>query len=745
MPVKQEIKSQLAKLLATEDIVVEHKNVETAQFNVDTRVLILPIWEKASNDVYDMLVGHEVGHALFTPNEDPPKDIPHNFLNVCEDARIEKLMKRKYLGIAKSFYRGYSEMHEEDFFELDGEDIDTFNLADRANLYFKIGSFIDLSFSDAEKEIITLIKNAETFTETIAAAAALYNFCKQEQETQQKAQELQGEAQSGMEEDLVDGQSTDSSLRPSDDDGDSTGDIDSSIPNSDSDAPMESGNSPSDLPSGSSNSDADPLDVKTSTSLEQKLKDLVNTHSSLENEYIEIPKVNLDSVIIDNKKVHAHIEETWDTEYVRCYEKYHSNKEFYETHEYFGISENCFEGSDSAYKEFKKDAQKEVNYLVKEFECKKAASAYARASTSRTGVLDTRNLHTYKFNEDLFKKITVLPDGKNHGLIFILDWSGSMSRVIEDTLKQLYNLIWFCRKVNIPFEVYAFTYEWFRAENVMDYSLDVNERREARKEKGSHCERKENEFHLEKEFNLMNFFTSNVNGKELERQMINIWRIAHAMSSQVRSPYTYPHALHLSGTPLNESLVALHQIIPDFQKKNKVEKVQCIMLTDGEANTLPFNRTVDRHWEDEPFMGTQQASGRCVLRDRKLGKTYNMGYGYFEFTSALLRHMQDKFFNTNFIGIRVLEPRDAKHFIRMHCDGHDMKAYDDWSKTRTFTIKTAGYDAYFGLSATALADDTEFDVDDGATKAQIKRAFVKSLKTKKLNKKVLGEFISLVA
>ena len=73
MPVKQEIKSQLAKLLATEDIVVEHKNVETAQFNTDTRVLILPIWEKASNDVYDMLVGHEVGHALFTPNEDPPK------------------------------------------------------------------------------------------------------------------------------------------------------------------------------------------------------------------------------------------------------------------------------------------------------------------------------------------------------------------------------------------------------------------------------------------------------------------------------------------------------------------------------------------------------------------------------------------------------------------------------------------------------------------------------------------------
>ena len=69
MPVQQEIKSQLAKLLATEDIIVEHKHVQTASFNVDSRVLVLPLWEKASNDVYDMLVGHEVGHALFTPNE----------------------------------------------------------------------------------------------------------------------------------------------------------------------------------------------------------------------------------------------------------------------------------------------------------------------------------------------------------------------------------------------------------------------------------------------------------------------------------------------------------------------------------------------------------------------------------------------------------------------------------------------------------------------------------------------------
>ena len=76
MAVNYEVKSQLAKLLATEDIVVENREVMTAQFDVDKRILTLPMWKRASNVVYDMLVGHEVGHALYTPNVDPPRDIP---------------------------------------------------------------------------------------------------------------------------------------------------------------------------------------------------------------------------------------------------------------------------------------------------------------------------------------------------------------------------------------------------------------------------------------------------------------------------------------------------------------------------------------------------------------------------------------------------------------------------------------------------------------------------------------------
>ena len=116
--VNYEIKSQLAKLLATEDLVVENRNTQTASFDVENRVLTLPMWEKASGTVYDMLVGHEVGHALFTPDDwSWEKRVPRSFVNITEDARIEKLMKRKYPGLTKTFYRAYKDLSEEDFFE----------------------------------------------------------------------------------------------------------------------------------------------------------------------------------------------------------------------------------------------------------------------------------------------------------------------------------------------------------------------------------------------------------------------------------------------------------------------------------------------------------------------------------------------------------------------------------------------------------------------------------------------------
>ena len=176
--VNYEIKSQLAKLLATEDIVVENRDITTAQFDIEKRVLTLPLWEKASNIVYDMLVGHEVGHALYTPDI-WDFEVPRQFVNVTEDARIEKLMKRKYPGISKSFYGGYEELADEDFFEIDDQDVNKMNLADRINLYFKIGNFIDIKFNEEEKDILDVVAAAETFSDAVLAAEMIYSYCKQ--------------------------------------------------------------------------------------------------------------------------------------------------------------------------------------------------------------------------------------------------------------------------------------------------------------------------------------------------------------------------------------------------------------------------------------------------------------------------------------------------------------------------------------------------------------------------------------
>ena len=698
MAVQQEIKSQLAKLLATEDLIVEHKNCETASFNVHTRLLTLPMWDKASNTVYDLLVGHEVGHALFTPDEDPPAHVPFQFVNVVEDARIEKMMKRKYPGLAKTFFKGYQELNEEDFFSISDGDVADFNLADRANLYFKVGNFVDISFTEEEVTIIRMIEGCETFEDVVRVAEILHNYCKKKKEdkpevpmpSQSDEGQVSPDSESEQQIEDTDEQGTETpEQQPINDD--SSSDIDDIA--------------------------IDDIEVRTADALSDNIKDLIRD-ALYENNYVEIPNLDFKSVVVNNTDIHEYCN--------KHYDRYH---EFPET----------FDEPDKMFVEFKRSAQKEVNYLVKEFECRKSAAAYSRSSVARTGVLDCSRLHTYKYNEDLFKKVTVLPEGKNHGLIFVLDWSGSMSSVMTDTCKQLFNLIWFCKKVSIPFEVYAFSNEW----NHNHYDENGNS---IVPPITSHYVKKENLLSVDDRFSMLNILTSKISGKELEKQMKNIWRLAYAFGRSYQVRYSWPERLSLSGTPLNESLVALHTILPKFQKENKLQKVQCIVLTDGEANQLSYHTEI-KTGRSEPYIGNRRCDCECTfLRDRKLGTTYKFGWGYHEFTKTMLRNLKDKFPQVNFIGIRVIEGRNINGFIKLFYSSYNeiTKLQQDWRKTRSICIKDSGYDAYFALSSSSLSQDSSFDVDDGATKAKIKSAFVKSLKVKKLNKKVLGEFISLV-
>jgi hypothetical protein len=671
------------------------------------------MWEKASSTVYDLLVGHEVGHALYTPDEDWLKThkIPPQFVNVVEDARIEKLMKRRYAGLSKTFYRGYQELAEEDFFQIADDDLSTYNLADKVNLYYKIGNFVDVPFEDDEKELVTLIGETETFVDVLAAAWKLYRFCKQKQEEEMKTPMDSLESQQGGGTQPA----SDFSDQPQEgEDGqEQPGETDSYGGTSDQkqQEPSSTGGGTSEEP-----------EVKTMESLEEALKELVE-NGGVENVYLELPKLDLNKIIVSNSEIHDKCKEYWGS----CLEE----KEY--------TSEEIFGEVDKKFLEFKRSAQKEVNYLVKEFECRKAADSYARATTARTGVLDCTKLHTYKYNEDLFKKVTTLADGKNHGLVFILDWSGSMCDVMLDTVKQLFNLVWFCKKVAIPFEVYAFTSDYPLVSYDEDGKSNLRELAYTKKD---------GLVQVGEWFSLMNMLTSKTNGKTLEEQMKNLFRLATSFRWNTYTRYNIPYGLSLSGTPLNETMVALHEILPKFQKENKLQKVQCVILTDGEAAMPKYHREVQRRWEDEPFMGTNYIGPNSFLRDRKTGMTYSLDCEWYEFTDILLRNLRDKFKDINFIGIRVLESRDAGSFIRRYCGYYGPeyeKTMSIWKKQRAFTIKKSGYHSYFGLSANALAQDTDFEVAEDATKTQIKSAFAKSLKSKKMNKKILGEFVELVA
>ena len=385
MSVNHEIKSHLAKLLATEDLVVEHKHVETAQFNVHTRVLTLPVWEKASSEVYDMLVGHEVGHALYTPDSDwiLTRKISPQMVNIVEDVRIEKLMKRRYAGISKTFYRGYQELSDEDFFCLENENIPTMSLADRINLHFKIGNFVSIPFGANEQYIVEMVAACETFDEVLDAAEELYKFCKQEMQnkknevpegTQESSEGTQanvpnpgGDDGEGESEDMQSDESYGGTAETDNTFDDDFGDFD------------------------------DEPETKTVDSLADAIKDLASL-DGYENVYIEVPKVDASKIIIDNKKIHDSFCE-WDD-----------------------VPAEAFEPIDIEFVKFKKDARKEVNYLVKEFECRKSADSYARATTSRTGVLDTSKLHSYRYNEDIFKKVTTLVMART--MVWSLFWTG---------------------------------------------------------------------------------------------------------------------------------------------------------------------------------------------------------------------------------------------------------------------------------------------------------------------------------
>ena len=704
----QEIKGNLARLLATENLIVEHRNTTTASFDVDRRILTLPNWDRASSTVYDMLVGHEVGHALFTPNEDWREiaDCPKDFVNVVEDARIEKLMKRKYPGLRKSFAGGYKELNDQDFFGIADEDLSKLSLIDRINLHFKVGSSAMIPFSIEEQVFVARTDVAETFEEVCQIAVDVYEFSKKEKVVEQTP-EFQPPGSAESETESVDDEQSEQQNNP-------MAGINNAGPIEGPEKQEDEEEEEEDVegPSGGNTS-------QTQRSFDSSAQDLTDRWSSSNIHYVEIPDtVDTSDYIADWKEVHAWIDEF--------------RQRFDDDDRYYNV--------DKSYMKFRKESQKEVSYLVKEFECRKSADAYARAGQSKTGVLDTSKLHTYKYNEDLFKKVTVLPDGKNHGMIFILDWSGSMGNELFGTVKQLLNLTAFCKKVHIPFEVYAFTNEWCLVERIKNNTDRYDYFNE------EECDCTEGKIFLNKgRFHLINFVSSNSNSKDYERMCLNLYREAYAYAYHV-TYHTTP-GVTLSGTPLNEAIVMLNYMIPEFKQQNDLQKVNVCVLTDGESCQATYGRKFYNDHKDEYYVRPRRVDHYTILRDRKTGRTYPSGGGWAEMTNNFITQVHDRNPGVNVIGFRIMGGTGLSSFVSQYAD---ISQYDkvqrQWKKERSAILPMPkSYSALYVINNNSLNQDAEFDVETGASKGEITKAFKKMLGKKSTNKKLLSSFIEYVA
>ena len=706
-----EVKGTLARLLAQEDLIVEQRQVDTASFDVERRILTLPLWEKAEASVLDMLIAHEVGHALYTPNKwDFLGEIPLSFVNVVEDVRIEKLMKRRYAGLPKTFYNGYRDINAKDFFQLQFADLEEFGLVDRINLFYKVGMFHNIPFkNDQEIAFRDECANVETFDEVLDLASRIAKYQQEQVSDKSTSQTDEEGAEEAPSTEQGSGGQTQSSQEESTESKDTQGQ--EAPTNTTQEDGQESEETSNDAPTpaqpngkGTTGGKAhgDDLEAVTDSLLKESIQNLVDSESAPIT-YIQTPELLLDKVIVETQEWVDVLDEYWN--------------------KYEGFD---FAKIDSEWARYKSQSSKEVNYLVKEFEMKKSASAYARTTVSKTGVLDCSKLFQYKYNDDIFKKISVTPDGKNHGLIFNLDWSGSMSHILFSTMKQLLNLIQFCNKTGIPFEVYAFTNEW-DSESVQKVK-----------------EVKENEITIEK-FNMIKFASSDLKKRDLDKVMKYMFRTAFCMTYRA-ADYNIPYKLYLSGTPLNEAIISMKQILPIFQKRNKVEKCHIINLTDGEGSCVMRNKKWGHYDYNKLVSGH---IGDCQLRDRKVGRIYKtFGYSYYDssHTDIFVENLMDNFPNTNVISIRLCSGTDFNRVSYNWEFDEREKNKAQWRKHKSFIDMNSAYTRSLYILSNSLDDsDNAFEVKEDARKQDISRAFKKSQKNKSTSKRILNEFISVIA
>ena len=790
-------KSYLAKLLATENISVEHKKVKTAYFDVKSRLLVLPIWKNMNEDITDLLIAHEVGHALFTPQsgwEDSiiKRKIPKSFLNVIEDARIEKLIKRKYPGLSQSFIRGYRDLINNNFFGTKDKDLDNMLLIDRLNIHFK-SSHVEspITFTDTyENDVVSRMEKLETFEDVINLAEELSKYCKEEQE--EKEQEMQMNGFDDHDFDDFDDEDMD------DQDGDDTSD-----PSDDEEEQEEEENDSKESDSEGEEEEKDSEEQKDPINREEP------SHGTQSEQEIKGEKAK---PVAPPEEVSAETDQSWENKKENLLDPKSKNNDYINIHSYKNVNDyitdykivlkdfdSIFkkpyreETKDSSaqraiskmllkYRQFNKDQSKKVSYMVKEYEMKKAAAAYSRTKQDKSGIIDPLKLHSYKYNDDIFKRMAITPDGKNHGMMMFIDWSGSMGDKMQPTIHQLMNLTMFCQKVNIPFEVYAFSNDSYNR-------WDREAKHETPKGK-SHPKYEEGDITVDERLNLINFISSRMNAKEYEKGMINLFMLSekydntyysrrrlYNMDSEEYNAFEEkrnyisslphePNGYSLASTPLNDCVMAAMPMVNAFRKRYAIDKMNTIFLTDGSSDgndrKVTFAPSVS---EKEKRYMTKHSSGyyivnadydaNLVLRDTKTKKEYMTGYR--EMTDHLLEALRERT-GTKVLGFYIASGKKIdrwtmeKYFPTYSLDGQKVfnrkKVLAEFRKNKCLVVKhNSAYDEFYLLAGgnMQVSDGQMATPSENAKKSEIKRLFTSTLKENKDSRVVLNKFISQVA
>jgi len=676
-----------ARLMAMEGISVVHDpSAQTATFDCSTRVLTLPVWKDCPSEVYDMLVAHEVGHALYTPEGvkrlmdaikfiDPRRpQLSKMLLNICEDARIERFIKNKYPGVGRSFAKGYEWMMNKDFFAIKGKSLSTLNLADRVNLYYKPGLYghVQIPFNAAEQTVLNQIGTANTFDHMIAAAKALYDLMQKQQEEQEQQQQFENQQQSGG----GDGQPGAEQSQDGGPSGQSdNGDGDKSEQNDQQGKQQGSAN-------GNKNGSSKPdFGAGTQQSMEDAMKKMVDC-DAMPISMMEIPEQDISKIVYPFKSICADIEK---------FEKVYLKECAAAGNFIDPIRSRGGMIPAARLTEFTRENRSAILTMTRRFEMKMNADVARRTSESRSGTLNMSRIHSYKLIEDIFLSNTEVAAGKNHGVVFYLDWSSSMNGTLHKTVKQLLNMTEFCRTLGIPFDVYAFTTQpvgcsgskWDdEALNKMYPGLSKNP----------------NGMPLGSGFGLLHFLSSSMNKRQYQQVAAFLLEFSAFQSglldnvSTYRAPYydalskAVGHFM-LDGTPLDAAVVSAFKIVPAFKAKHNLQVVTCCILTDGEAHYDVLNRKSNYSRKTGQYV-----NGKAILTHN--GKRYATNDGKLKNGQSVeswcfLMEVLKNAYGVNTMGI-FLAPGAAARLTRV-VEGYYESAFGSSWKSQPAVV--AKYDA----------------------------------------------------